>query len=157
MAIVKIINSNNLSNLINYINDAKGHNDEIIYFNGIGVNPRTAIRDMELCKKVYCQTRGSQGKHIIVGFNKVEENQLIEKNIIDVVADNIARTIYFHTGCQIVYAVHGNTDNIHIHFALNSVRISDGYKIQLNYRVKYMIEKDIRAYLSCIVNNKVYV
>ena len=33
--------------------------------------------------------------------------------------------------CQIAYAVHGNTDNLHAHYVLNSVRYVDGYKLQI--------------------------
>lgn len=148
MAIIRIITSNNLKNLINYIQDARSHNDEILYSNAIGVDPNTALRDMQLCKKAYCKTRGSQGKHVIVAFDKREEEKIIADDKIAVTADGIADIIYNNTGCQTAYAVHGNTDNLHIHYALNSVRIEDGAKIQLNYKSKYQLEMDVKTFLS---------
>lgn len=148
MAIIKIKSTNNMKNLINYIQDDQSHNDEILYSNAIGVDPNTALRDMQLCKKAYCKTRGSQGKHIIVAFDKREEEKIIADDKIAVTADGIADIIYNNTGCQTVYTMHGNTDNLHIHYALNSVRIADGNKIQLNYKSKYQIESEVKTFLS---------
>ena len=39
MAIIKIKSTNNMDNLINYIQDDKSHNDNILYYNAIGVDP----------------------------------------------------------------------------------------------------------------------
>lgn len=136
-----------MNNLINYIQDDKSHNDNILYSNAIGVDPATAARDMQLCKMAYCKTKGSQGKHLIVALSKQEEEKLVAGNNIEKAADKIADIIYSNTGCQVAYAVHGNTDNLHIHYALNSVRIADGYKIQMNYKDKYQLEAEIKSVL----------
>lgn len=147
MAIIKIKSTNNMKNLINYIQDDKSHNDEIIYYNAVGVDPAAAARDMQLCKMAYCKTRGSQGKHLIIALSKQEEAKIIADNKVEKVADKIADIIYSNTGCQVAYAVHGNTDNLHIHYALNSVRIADGYKMQMNYKSKYQLEEEIMSAL----------
>ncbi len=147
MAIIKIKSTNNMDNLINYIQDDKSHNDNILYYNAIGVDPAAAARDMQLCKMAYCKTRGTQGKHLIVALSHQEEEKIIAGNNIEKAADKIADIIYSNTGCQVAYAVHGNTDNLHIHYALNSVRIVDGYKIQLNYKSKYRIAAEIKNIL----------
>lgn len=148
MAIIKIKSSNNMKNLINYIQDEKSHNDNILYSNAIGVDPATAARDMQLCKMAYCKTKGSQGKHLIVALSKQEEAKIVADNNIEKTADKIADIIYSNTGCQVAYAIHGNTDNLHIHYALNSVRIADGYKMQLNYKSKYQLESEVKTFLS---------
>ena len=57
MAIIKIKSTNNMTNLINYIQDDKSHNDEIIYYNAVGVDPAAAARDMQLCKMAYCKPK----------------------------------------------------------------------------------------------------
>lgn len=147
MAIIKIKSTNNMDNLINYIQDDKSHNDKILYCNAIGVDPAAAARDMQLCKMAYCKTKGSQGKHLIVALSKQEEEKVVAGNNVEKVADKIADIIYSNTGCQVAYAVHGNTDNLHIHYALNSVRIADGYKMQLNYKDKYRLETKIKSVL----------
>lgn len=102
---------------------------------------------MQLCKIAYCKTRGSQGKHLIVALSKQEEAKIVAGNNVEKVADKIADIIYSNTGCQVAYAVHGNTDNLHIHYALNSVRIADGYKMQLNYKDKYRLDDNIKSFL----------
>lgn len=147
MAIIKIKSTNNMTNLINYIQDDKSHNDNILYYNAIGVDPAAAARDMQLCKMAYCKTRGSQGKHLIVALTKQEEAKIVADNNIEKTADKIADIIYSNTRCQVAYAVHGNTDNLHIHYALNSVKIADGYKMQMNYKDKYRLEAEIKSAL----------
>ena len=147
MAIIKIKSTNNMKNLINYIQDDKSHDDNILYYNAIGVDPAAATRDMQLCKMAYCKTKGSQGKHLIVALSKQEEEKVVADNNIEKTADKIADIIYSNTGCQVAYAVHGNTDNIHIHYALNSVRIADGYKMQMNYKDKYQLEAELMSAL----------
>lgn len=149
MAIIKIKSTNNMKNLINYIQDDKSHDDNILYYNAIGVDPAVAARDMQLCKMAYCKTKGLQGKHLIIALSKQEEAKIIAGNNIEKTADKIADIIYSNTGCQVAYAVHGNTDNLHIHYALNSVRIADGYKMQLNYKNKYQLEAEIK---NCLLN-----
>lgn len=147
MAIIKIKSTNNMKNLINYIQDDKSHDDNILYYNAIGVDPAAATRDMQLCKMAYCKTKGSQGKHLIVALSKQEEEKVVADNNIEKTADKIAYIIYSNTGCQVAYAVHGNTDNLHIHYALNSVRIADGYKMQMNYKDKYQLEAELMSAL----------
>ena len=147
MAIIKIKSTNNMKNLIKYIQDDKSHNDNILYSNAVGVDPAVAARDMQFCKMAYCKTKGSQGKHLIVAFSKQEEEKVVADKNIEKTADKIADIIYSNTGCQVAYAVHGNTDNIHIHYALNSVRIADGYKMQMNYKDKYQLEAEIKSAL----------
>lgn len=148
MAIIKIKSTNNMDNLINYIQDDKSHDDNILYYNAIGVDPAAAARDMQLCKMAYCKTKGSQGKHLIVALSKQEEAKVVADNKVEKVADKIADIIYSNTGCQVAYAVHGNTDNLHIHYTLNSVRIADGYKMQMNYKNKYQLEAEIKGALA---------
>lgn len=147
MAIIKIKSTNNMKNLINYIQDDKSHDDNILYYNAVGVDPAAAARDMQLCKMAYCKTKGSQGKHLIVALSKEEEAKIVAGNNVEKVADKIADIIYSNTGCQVSYAVHGNTDNLHIHYALNSVRLGDGYKMQMNYKDKYQLEIEIKSAL----------
>ena len=147
MAIIKIKSTNNMKNLINYIQDDKRHDDNILYYNAIGVDPAVAARDMQLCKMAYCKTKGSQGKHLIVALSKQEEEKLVADNKVEKTAAKIADIIYSNTGCQVAYAVYGNTDNLHIHYALNSVRIADGYKMQMNYKNKYQLEAEIKSAL----------
>ena len=82
MAIIKIKSTNNMDNLINYIQDDKSHDDNILYYNAVGVDPAVAARDMQLCKMAYCKTKGSQGKHLIVALSKQEEEKVVaDKNI----------------------------------------------------------------------------
>lgn len=77
--------------------------------------------DMLLIKKLYNKTGGLQYKQIILSL---EEAESIEKNWAGFIAvsEEAARAIAYITGCQVAYAVHSNTDNLHTHFVVNSVR-----------------------------------
>lgn len=44
---------------------------------------------------------------------------------------DISYLLFRQYQCQIAYAIHSNTDNLHAHFIINSVRYVDGYKLQI--------------------------
>ena len=50
--------------------------------------------------------------------------------------------------CQIAYAVHGNTDNLHAHFVINSVRYVDGYKLQLGKKELFQLKTIVSDILN---------
>ncbi len=147
MAVMLIKSNNNLKNLVNYINDNERHKGEILYCNGIGIDPQNAITDMELCKYAYDKGADRGAKHIVVSLEKGEE-ELLDVHEVCTVANNIAGVIYSNTGCQLAYAVHGNTDKLHIHYAVNSVRIDNGHKIQINRADTINMKKEISMILG---------
>ena len=53
-----------------------------------------------------------------------------------------------YTHCQIAYAVHGNTDNLHTHFILNSVSYLDGHKLHLGWQDTAYLKGKINALLQ---------
>lgn len=69
------------------------------------------------------------------------------------IANNYALGIiqYYADEYQIVYAVHDNTDDVHIHFVMNQVSYKDGYKYggkkKNYYNFKRYIERIIEHYV----------
>lgn len=147
MAVMTLIKNNNLKNLLKYINNNVRHDGKVLYYNGIGLDPEHAIRDMELCKRAYDKTGGTQVKHIVVSLEAGEENKLTDEEICTF-ADRTADIIYDNTGCQIAYAVHGNTDNLHIHYAVNSVQINNGKKIDIGRNSTIKMTAEINCLLE---------
>ena len=112
-----------LSNEIRYVTNyekTKG------FIGGWGVtpyNPEQMIYQMTMVKKCYGREQSGwrQLKHIITSFEK-EWN--ISPNLALTIAYEIAA--YYAGTYQICFGIHENTDNIHIHFILNTVSYIDG-------------------------------
>lgn len=76
---------------------------------------------------------------------------------------DVSYMLFSQYQCQVAYAIHSNTDNLHAHFIINSVRYVDGYKLQIGkgelYRLKASIRDILYSYgfsriLGCLYNEK---
>lgn len=115
-------NKDALSNVIHYItNPVKTRH----YIGAMGVNPYDSekmIEQMNLVKKVFQKECGHRNvRHFIVSFDKKDHIKPEEARWI---ADDVAR--FYSDRYQICYGVHLDTDDLHIHFALNTVSFIDG-------------------------------
>lgn len=74
------------------------------------------IEDFKKVKKIHEKNDGVQIKHLIISFENIPDisPQKLEKLIIRVLKT-------FSHDFQLVYAVHEDTDNLHIHVGINSV------------------------------------
>ncbi len=129
-----------LDAVIKYIADGSKHSGKVYQYEGINVNSFSAARDMLLTKKIFYQEGGSQYKHFIVSFEEHETPKFL--NLVPYQCNGlnpwkafpeIAWTIANLTGCQLVYAVHGNTGHIHMHIVINSVCFETGSKLNIDY------------------------
>lgn len=124
--IVKVINNGYehplaLKGLIKYIltdKDTKGHTR---YYDGCYLNPENAEHEMMNVKQYFRKTQGRQARHFIVSFD--------DYVCMGSQADHLARQIceYYYNTFQIMYSVHEDTDNYHIHFVMNTVSWVDGH------------------------------
>ena len=64
---------------------------------------------------------------MVVSFPETERNIMA----VQVIADEIAN--HFGRQYQLVYAIHTNTENWHIHFAISTVSFMDGKKWHVNF------------------------
>lgn len=134
-----------LEGIIRYCTNQEGHGDKIIYYAGYGVDLYYPVRDMLITKYLYSKTGGSDYKHFVLSM---EHNP--EINSFLSAAKKIAEALYRFTGCQLVYAIHANTDKIHMHIVFNSVRYSDGSKLDITNRIDFTMinicNKILRSY-----------
>lgn len=81
-------------------------------------------------------------RHFVVSFNK---RDAVNKSILASVAEAICRTI----GCtyQTVYALHEDTDNLHIHFVFNAVSYITGERYRGDKASHYKLIACIRTIL----------
>lgn len=127
MAIVKFNNRKNstsntkrnkLKRIIEYVTDRKKTCEDLI--GGVGISCVNALERMETVKRFYGKEGGREYIHFAVSFKgkkDVDTAYFIAENIADLYED-----------FQVLFAVHTNTANTHIHFVINSVNVKDGHK-----------------------------
>lgn len=124
--IVKVINNGYehplaLKGLIKYILTDKDTKGNTRYYDGCYINPENVEREMMDVKQYFRKTQGRQARHFIVSF---DDYVCMGRQ-----ADHLARQIceYYYNTFQIMYSVHEDTDNYHIHFVMNTVSWVDGH------------------------------
>ncbi len=133
MAIIKFNNRksstdargiNQLKRGIEYITDSRKTRPGLI--GGIGIDAQNAFMRMTAVKKIYHKPGGRQYVHFIVSFrDKVPESEALD------IAGHLA---LFYDDFQVLYAVHNNTNNVHVHFIINTVNVTDGHKYSQSRR-----------------------
>lgn len=127
MAIVKFNNrknsttgrsANKLKRAIDYVTDLNKTCNDLI--GGSGVNKDNALDRMNTVKRYYNKCGGREYIHFVVSFKGQQDADAVY-----FLAENIAD---LYMGFQVLFAVHLNTANTHIHFVVNSVNVNDGHK-----------------------------
>ncbi len=120
------------------VNECSKHYGEVRYYDALYVNPEYAARDMLLYKKICSKENGLQYKHIVLSLEENELPDYIDRksegtqNLWNVFP-NVAWAIQKMTQCQLAYAIHTNTKNVHMHVIINSVRLDNGQKLNIDY------------------------
>lgn len=111
-------NRNKLKRGVQYITNHKKTSKDLI--GGIGVNCDNAYERMQIVKQFYGKDGGREYMHFVVSFKGKKDADNVY-----FVAEKIAE---LYDGFQVLFAVHINTANTHIHFIINSVNVNDGHK-----------------------------
>jgi hypothetical protein len=150
MAVVKINkgayeNSDAVRNVCQYVCDYR--HAMLGFIGGYAVMPDTAILEMMTIKSIYHKLDGKQIHHFEVSFSPKE---YISEEDAFILAGQIAQ--YYGNRFQILYAVHDNTDNLHIHFAMNTVSYIDGHVFSEGpddfFRFKEYVDYVIGRYIN---------
>ncbi len=115
----------NLNKSINYaVNDLKTMHKALV--GGYLINDMdNAVQEMIDIKRQYGKTNGRTAVHGIISLDEEESGIDNSGKLISMTRDILTEIFPNH---QFVYAVHTNTENLHIHFIVNSVGM-DGQKI----------------------------
>jgi len=112
--------------------------------------PRQMQKAMLQVKNEYLKEGGRQILHLTVSFSK-EEERIVNLRMALYMGYEIAGI--FMAGYQTAFAVHDNTDDLHIHFIINSVSYEDGLKYGVDRKlcglIKSWVEKKVE-YLRSI-------
>lgn len=152
MSVFKMIynrynNLHDLENLVHYAIRPE-HCIEGIY-GAQGVSKGSAdemYQQMYGIKSFYNKKSGRQAMHFVLSFSKEEERFIGVKEALEI---GYIVAGYF-TGWQVVFGVHTNEDNLHIHFVLNTVSYENGLKFSIGFvelqNIKRGIEKIVEEY-----------
>jgi len=145
MAILRIIKreARTLEGMFAYAFDAA----KVLYSGGVWIlDIKDPLKEFLICKWAYRQFGGVEYKQIILSFT-TEESKLLSPDYLIRVVKEAAEAIANITAVQTVYAVHGNTDNVHAHFILNSVSPWTGKKLQITNQATVQMKMDINEIL----------
>lgn len=139
------LNCIDLKNVVYYIlrvnddNELKAFYLPKLLWGGSGINslsPITAIHTFQRVKRIYKKEDGNQLHHMIITiFKKYNNPDLIRMQINDnkiwgrLIGDDISKLI-FNIGYQNIFALHEDTNVLHIHFVINSINWMDGSRIK---------------------------
>ena len=110
-------------------------------------NPELAALGMIRTQKGYKKTTGRRINHWIISFEKNVENPKIAYDVAEQIAD------MFSEEYQVFYGIHENTDNLHIHMAVNTVSFRNGRKWHTSKKELAEWKKKINKIMSNVVNS----
>ena len=114
---------------------------------GMGVFPlyvEDMVNQFLAVKRIYHKEEGKQVFHIFISFEKS-----LGFTVDEVMEMGYEIAAYWGYDRQVIFAVHDDTQNIHIHMAINTVAYTNG-----EYKAYYPIE-DITEYVKPIVKRKI--
>ena len=107
---------------VNYILDLV----KAVYTGGCNISSvQLAAQEMEETAMEFGKEDGKKVRHSVLSFS---EDEHITPEQANRFANEIVK--YYAQEHQVVYAVHANTDDVHIHFVMNHISCADGHRYQ---------------------------
>lgn len=100
---------------------------------------------MEEIRKYYHKNTKRCALHYVLSFSKEEEKFIGVK---EALAIGYQLAEYF-LGWQVVFGVHTNTDNLHIHFAVNCISYENGRSISVGIQDLQTIQQAAQNIVEC--------
>lgn len=124
--------------------------DEHLIF-GIGINPRYALEEMQIAQQMFCKKEENDYKQVILSF---DFDIALPVSKIKEVAEIIGRLL-FSEEYQVFGTIHLDTKNIHVHYLINSVNVSNGKRFRQSKSV-YWYKKEANKILNIYGLNSIY-
>lgn len=141
-------NDNAAGNVIKYVLRESARTDDIAcgkhcfnlygYSGCVHHSAEGAIRDFMKLKKIYRKEKGVQVKHMVISF-PVKRVDISKDKLKKLLKKTISA---FGMKYQMVYALHEDTDSLHIHMAINSVCL-DGSKFSMDNKEQWNINESV--------------
>ena len=95
------------------------------YIGGIAVNPYHAAYEMQCLTVAYHKDKGGHLRHMVLSFTPAETES---PALVHAIAYEVAW--YYGQRFQIIWGVHEDKENLHVHFAMNRVSYWNGKKYE---------------------------
>ncbi len=115
---------------------------------GVFVNMDSPAEDMAATARLYGKDTGVRLRHFIVSFSDFDDVRLSKLGALAYDLASVIANRY-----QVVYAVHENTDMLHIHFVFNSVSHIDGERFGGTRKEFYYLMTALR---NALIRNHIY-
>lgn len=104
-------------------------------------NLNNAAAEMLAVAIKFKKNSGKRVRHSVLSFSKQEMYWMTPE-----LAENYAKGViaFYADEYQIVYAVHTNTDNLHIHFVMNQISFVDGHRYAGKKQDYYAFQKYLK-------------
>lgn len=150
MCIVKMVsdpyyNESSIFNLVHYALTDKSTGTHVRYYGGYNVDISRAAEQIILVKQYFRKWDNRKMRHFVVSFD-----ESITPYDAYILGWQIAA--FYADRCQIVFGVHEDTDNVHIHFVFNTVGFVDGLKYSGSYgdlyKLNIYVDKTYNDYME---------
>lgn len=129
------LKEDDLTRVVRYVVRADAEED--VFWDGLGVGTDSAenvIFDMFAVKQMFDKTEGKQLWHPVISFYRYqfinrEEDYMHKMNNEEIYCKLIGMEIcklIFEMGYQNIFALHKDTDYLHLHFVVNSINYQTG-------------------------------
>ena len=139
-------------NVTNYVlRDKAGQGNAMNRFSG-GMNVfdlSKAGEEFMQVKRYYGKMFGRHIKHFYITFDKDEP---VMPELAYILAYHIS--MFYRSRFQVVFSVHEETDNLHIHFAINTVSFIDGKKLHEGMEELYALEIFCRDCYKALIKSR---
>lgn len=122
---------------------------KVRYIGGIGIDyadEKKAIQQMHTIKKYYGKSDKRQAYHFIMSFAK----EINDAQKIYLIGSAIAER--FFCDYQLLFAVHEDTECIHIHYVVNSVSFRTGLKWHMNKKEFVEFKRNIENTVEMLLD-----
>lgn len=143
-----------IGNLLNYITREKDSGGRVKYWGTRGLlkNVKLAVKTIETMQKYLKKDHGRRVHHFVLSF----PSEIKEEQVVYIIAEAIAD--YLGGEYQLLYGIHMNTENLHIHIAMNAVSYRTGLKWHVSAKefekwkkqLAKIAENILKEYCVCI-------
>ena len=118
------------------------------WIGGFGVNINQAAFEMKRLAKAYGKESGLRLRHMVLSFSAEETKQLGAHALETIYKIAAYAAGYYGMEHQIIYAVHEDAKNYHVHFVMNTVSFLDGKKYRGNKGDYYRFQAYLKSFLQ---------
>lgn len=124
---------------------------------GFGVNISQAAYEMERLSEAYGKTEGIHLRHMVLSFSPSEIEQLQPDALGEIYKIGTYAAQYYGSEYQIVYSLHEDSGNYHVHFVMNTVSFLTGRKYRGDKADYYRFQDYLKEFLGEYYGMKLYV